>query len=208
MEALEKKQEFNPLVSDEMIARTVQSLEANGIHTLVCETGQEARDCILSMIPPGARVYNPPSRSADQIGLTEEIQTSASFQPVRALLRPLDRQTQQREIRQLIVSPDVVVGSVQAITAAGQVLVASATGSQLGSAAFGAGAVIWIAGTQKLVSTLEEGLRRIREYCYPLEDQRTRQAYGQPSAVNKILIVNGEQPGRITIILVKQNLGF
>ncbi len=59
-----------------------------------------------------------------------------------------------------------------------------------------------------LVRTLEDGLRRIREYSYPLEDRRTRQVYGQPSAINKILMVNAELPGRISIVLVRQNLGF
>lgn len=69
--------------------------------------------------------------------------------------------------------------------------------------------MIWVVGTQKLVPTLADGLRRIQEYSYPLEDVRTRQVYGQPSAINKLLIVNGEMlPGRITIVLVKQNLGF
>ncbi len=208
MATLEPNPKFTQPASQEQIDKTVQSLEANGIHTLIFETGQQARECILSMIPSGARVYNSPSRTADQIGLTAEIQSSTRFQPVRALLHDLDRATQQPEIRRLTASPDVVVGSVQAITAAGQVLVASATGSQLSSAASGAGRVIWVAGTQKLVADLEEGLRRIREYSYPLEDQRTRQAYGQPSAINKILIVNAEQPGRITLVLVKQNLGF
>jgi len=55
---------------------------------------------------------------------------------------------------------------------------------------------------------LEEGFRRIREYSYPLEDVRARQVYGIPSAINKILMVNGEIPGQITIVLVKENLGF
>ncbi len=87
-------------------------------------------------------------------------------------------------------------------------MLASALGTQLSAAAFGAGTVIWVVGTQKLVRTLDEGLRRIREYSYPLEDARTRGAYGQPSAVNKILIVNGELHGRIKVVLVKQKLGF
>jgi hypothetical protein len=106
-------------------------------------------------------------------------------------------------------SPDVLVGSVHAITEQGEVLIASAVGSQLGPAASGAGAVIWVVGTQKLVRTLEDGFRRIREHSLPLESERTQQAYGQASAINKLLIVNGEMyPGRITIVLVKQQLGF
>jgi L-lactate utilization protein LutC len=124
------------------------------------------------------------------------------------LVRALDRATQQPEIRRLCASPDVLVGSVHAITEHGQVLIASAAGNQLAAAAFGASQVIWVAGAQKIVGSLEDGLRRLREYCQPLEDVRTRTVYGQPSALNKILIVNGELPGRITIVLVRQSLGF
>ena len=154
-------------------------------------------------------VYNSPSRTLELIGLAADIEHATRFQPVRARLRSLERATQQREIRRLTASPDVLVGSVQAITEQGQVLLASAIGSQLSSAAYGAGSVIWVVGTHKLVLTLDEGFRRIREYSYPLEDVRTHQVYGQPSAINKLLIVNGEVlPGRITIVLVKQNLGF
>ena len=200
--------EFNHLASDEQVANTAHSLEANGLHTLIADNGDQARTHVLEMIPPGAQVYNPPSRTLEQIGIAADIETSTRFQPLRARIRSLDRATQQREIRQLTGSPDVVVGSVHAITEQGQVLIASASGSQLGAAVFGAGTVIWVAGTQKLVHTLEEGFRRIQEYSYPLEDERTRQVYGQPSAINKILIINGERPGRITVVLVKENLGF
>ncbi len=208
MNTLAPIQEFSLLASDEQVEKTARALEANGIRTLIFETGEEAREAVLSLIPAGAQVYNPPSRTIEQIGLTGDIETSTWFYPVRARLRTLDRVTQQREVRALVSTPDIVIGSVHAITERGEVLVASATGSQLGSAAAGAGAVIWVAGTQKLVTTLEEGFRRIHEYSHPLEDQRTRQVYGTPSAINKVLIVNGEQPGRITMILVKQNLGF
>jgi hypothetical protein len=208
MTTLVPNQEFNRLASDDQIEKTVQALQANGIRAVVVETGEEARACVLSMIPSGMEVYNPPSRTLDQIGLTVDIESSTIFRPVRSRLRALDRTTQRNEIRRLTTSPDVVVGSVQAITEQGEVLVASATGGQLSPAAAGAGTVIWIVGAQKIVHTLDEGFRRIREYSYPLEDVRTRQMYGQPSAINKILIVNGELPGRITIVLVKQSLGF
>jgi hypothetical protein len=121
----------------------------------------------------------------------------------------MDRATQRREIRVMAASPDVLVGSVQAITEQGQVLLASATGSQLGPAASGAGVVIWVVGTQKLVGTLDDGFRRIQEYCLPLEDERTQQAYGQATALNKLLIVQGEAiADRIRIVLVKQRLGY
>lgn len=201
--------EFTQLASEEQIARTVQALQAHGIRAVVFESGEEARRYVLDQIPDGAQVYNSPSRTLESIGLAEEIEHPTRFQSVRAQLHALDRVTQRNEMRRLGVSPDVLVGSVQAITEQGEVLLASATGSQLGPAASGAGAVIWVVSTQKLVRSLEDGLRRIRERCLPLESERTQQAYGQASAINKLLIINGEvYPGRITIVLVKQQLGF
>jgi len=207
-ETLEINQEFSHIASNDQIARTVRALETNGIHTIVVETGEEAREYVMSLIPVGVQVYNPPSRTVDQLGLRAAIESSLNFQSLHSRLHSLDRVTQRAEIRKLISSPDVVIGSVHAITEMGEVLIASASGSQLSSIASGADKVIWVVGTQKLVPTLEEGFRRIREYSYPLENHRAQQVYGRPSAINKILIVNGELPGRITMILVKQNLGF
>jgi len=208
LETLELNQEFNRLASNEQIARTVRALEANGMHVIVVETGEQAREYVMSLLPAGAQIYNPPSRTVDQISLRAAIESSTNFQSLHARLRSLDRVTQRAEMRKLISSPEVVIGSVHAITEMGEVLIASASGSQLSSTASGAEKVIWVVGIQKLVATLDEGFRRIREYSYPLENIRAQQVYGRPSAINKILIVRGELPGRITIILVKQNLGF
>lgn len=207
-ETLVNVQEFTSLASDVQVENTARLLEAHGIHTSVVETGEEARELVLSLIPRGAQVYNPPSRTIEQIGLTKDILDTTRFQPVRLRLQSLDRSTQRDEIRRLVTTPEVVVGSVHAITEKGEVMLASASGSQLSSAAAGAGKVIWVAGTQKLVKDLDEGFRRIREYCLLLEDERTHQAYGTASAINKLLIVNAEVPGRISLVLVKQKLGF
>jgi len=208
MPAVTPVQEFRQIASDEQLTRTVEALEAHGIHAEVVATGAEAKERALELIPDGARVFNSVSRTLEAIGLEAEVLAASRFQPVRERLRALDPEARKSQARLLMAGPDVLVGSVQAVTEHGQVLVASATGSQLAPAAFGAARIIWIVGTQKLVRTVEEGLRRIEEHCLPLEDQRTRQVYGQGSAINKLLIVNGEHlPGRITMLLVRQPLG-
>jgi len=120
----------------------------------------------------------------------------------------LDRKTQAKEIRKLRSSPDYIVGSVHAITESGQVLTASGGGSQLAPYACGAAKVIWVVGAQKIVSDLDEGFRRIEEYSYPLDDARMYEAHNAHSSVNKTLIVHREAPGRITVVLVKEELGF
>src|SRR5207302_11227692 len=73
----------------------------------------------------------------------------------------------------------------------------------------GAGRVILVVGTQKIVPELEEGLLRISEYASRLEDARAQAAYGVRSAVNKLLIINRElTPARLTVVLVDEVLGF
>jgi hypothetical protein len=121
----------------------------------------------------------------------------------------MDRATQGDEIRRLTASPDVMLGSVHAVTETGSLLTASMSGSQLGPYASGAGRVVLVVGTQKIVADVEEGLRRIDEYTLPLEDARAQAAYGVHSAVNKVLIINGEiAPGRITVVFVDEVIGF
>jgi hypothetical protein len=66
-----------------------------------------------------------------------------------------------------------------------------------------------VIGGQKIVADLETGIRRIFEYSFPLEDLRAREAYGVPSGVNNILIINHTVAAdRIAVILVHEALGF
>lgn len=200
--------EFAQLASEEQIARATAALEANGFRVIVAENAGEARQAALDLLPEGAEVFNATSRTLESLGLAGEIERSGRYDAVRPKLYQMDRRTQACEMRKLGAAPDVVIGSVHAITEQGQVLIASGSGSQLPAYAHGAGQVIWVASTQKIVPTLDAGMRRLQEYSYPLEDVRARRVYGQPSALAKVLLINRERPGRITIILVKEPLGF
>jgi L-lactate utilization protein LutC len=154
-------------------------------------------------------VYHGASQTLEVSGITEEIEKSGRYEALRPRIWSMDRQTQADEIRRLSASPDVMLGSVHAVTETGALVAASMSGSQLGPYATGAGRVILVVGTQKIVSDLEEALRRIDEYAFPLEDARAQAAYGIHSAVSKVLIINREiTPGRITVVLVDEALGF
>jgi len=201
--------EFAKLASDERIRAAAAALERNGISCLLVESGEEARTAVRSMLPIGAEVFNNTSRTLEVIGVAEDVEGSGHYQALRPRLYQMDREMQGREMRQLAAAPDYVVGSVHAVTEDGSLLIASASGSQLGPLASGAGHVILVAGAQKIVPDLTTGLRRIHEYAFPLEDRRAREAYGVPSGVNNILVINRVvQPSRITTILVRESLGF
>jgi L-lactate utilization protein LutC len=197
------------LASEGQLDRAASRLREHGLEVLIVATAEEARREVLSRIPPGSEVLDATSRTLEEIGVAKALAEIPGITLVKPRLRQLDRKTQADEIRRLSQAPGVVVGSVHAITEDGQVLAASATGSQIGPYAYGAGRVIWVAGAQKIVPTLQDALDRIERYALPLEDARAHQAYGVGSSINRILIFRREhQPGRTTLILVKEKLGF
>jgi LUD domain len=184
-------------------------LKERGIHAVVVADRAEALRTVHSLVPDHSEVLVATSETMAQIGFTKEVEESGRYDSVRQRLLALDRKTQEREWRQMSQSPSFSVGSVHAVTEDGEILVASATGSQLGPYAFGAGKVVWVVGAQKVVPTLPDGLKRLREYSLPLEDARALQAYGRNSGLNKTLIISREAvPGRATVVLVEEVLGF
>ena len=202
-------QEFAKLASNEQIERAAKALEANGIHTVIAENGEEAKHIFFELIPEGSDVFLGASVTLETLGIQNEIDKSGRYDPIRPKMFAMNRETQGREIRKLGGAPDYAAGSVHAVTEDGHVLIASKTGSQLGPYASGAGKVIWVVGAQKIVKDFNEGLRRIQEYCYPLEDVHMHQLYNTGTDINKILVINREfKPNRITMIIVKEELGF
>ncbi|HEY4866692.1 MAG TPA: LUD domain-containing protein [Candidatus Dormibacteraeota bacterium] len=200
---------FGTVADDAQVRRTAAALEANGMSVLLAADAADARRIVLGLIPDGSHVYHGASQTLEVTGITDEIEKSGRYEPLRPRIWSMDRQTQADEIRRLSASPDVMLGSVHAVTETGALVAASMSGSQLGPYATGAGRVILVVGTQKIVSDLEEALRRIDEYAFPLEDARAQAAYGIHSAVSKVLIINREiTPGRITVVLVDEALGF
>ena len=193
----------------EALRRAGAALEANGITVLHATDAADARRIVLALIPEGSQVHHGASQSLELSGIADELEKSGRYEPLRPQIFSMDRATQGNEIRRISAAPDVMLGSVHALTATGALVTASMSGSQLGPYASGAGRVILVVGKQKLVSDIGEALDRIDEYAYPLEDARAQAAYGIRSAVNKVLIINREiTPGRITVVLVDEVLGF
>ena len=206
---MEINEKYGVVADQATIEKTIAALEENGIHALIVETGDEAKKQLFELLPKGAEVMNMTSTTLDSIGVSKEIMESGNYNAIRKELESLDRETQGLEMQKLGAAPEWVVGSVHAVTEDGKVLIASASGSQLPAYAGGSSHVIWIVGAQKLVKDFDDGIKRLYEYSLPLEDERARKVYGMGSGVNKILVVNKEfMQGRITMIIVKEKLGF
>ena len=200
---------FAKFATDEQIERTMKALEANGIHALIAENAEEAKRLFFELVPDGSEVFLGSSVTLEQLGIKDEIDASGRFDALRPKMFAMNRETQGREIRKLGGAPDYAAGSVHAVTEDGHVLIASNTGSQLGSYATSAGKVIWVVGSQKIVKDMNAGFRRLEEYVLPLEEAHMQELYHVGTNISKVLIVNREiRPNRITMIIVKEELGF
>ena len=200
---------YSQIPSDESIEKTAAALREHGLEVFVAGSGAEAKLKALEIIPGGAEVMTNTSQTAETIGLYKEINESGKYNSIGKQLMAMDRKTDGEKMRKLGASPDWTLGSVHAVTEDGRVLVASATGSQLPGYINGANHVLWVVGAQKIVPNFEEGMKRIYDYVLPLENARAMKAYGAGSSVNKMIVLNKEAgKGRITMILVKEALGF
>jgi LUD domain len=193
----------------ERLERTAAALTAHGFTVELLDDAAAARARIEDLIPAGASVFTGASETLRRSGIEEDINASGRYDAIRPRVLAMDRATEGDEIRRLSASPDIEVGSVAAVTETGSLVIASASGSQLPGYAGGAARAIWIVGAQKVVPDLSTALRRVEEHCLPREDARARVAYGFPSAVNRLLILNAEfLPGRGTVLLLREAIGF
>jgi hypothetical protein len=204
-----KEPRWAAVASEAEIQSTVGALRQHGFDVQVVDDEAAARKAVFALIPEGSEVHQGSSTTLDQIGVTAEVNSSGRYSAVRPRIFSMDRATQADEIRKLMSAPEYMLGSVHAVTQTGSLVTASMSGSQLGPYASGAGKVILVAGTNKIVSDLDEAFRRVEEHSLPLEDARAREAYGFGSSINKLLVMNTEiTPGRTTVILVRESLGF
>jgi hypothetical protein len=185
------------------------ALRAHGFTVEILDDATATRARVKELIPEGASVFTGASETLRLSGIDEDINASGRYEAVKPRVLAMDRATGADDIRRLLASPDVVVGSVAALTETGSLVVASGSGSQLPSYAGGAAHAIWVVGAQKVVPDLSTALRRVEEHCLPLESERAMRVYGWPSAVSRLLILNAEpHPGRGTVLLLREAIGF
>jgi L-lactate utilization protein LutC len=200
---------FTDPVPVERLERAAAALRAKNFAVEILDDAACARARVKDLIPEGATVFTGASETLRLSGIDEDINNSGRYDSLRSRSRTMDRATQMDEIRQALASPDVIVGSVAAITETGSLVVASASGSQLTGYAGGSARVIWVVGAQKVVPDLSTALRRVEDHCLPLENDRAMKAYGRPSAINRVLILNAEpHHGRGTVLLLREAIGF
>ena len=199
---------FTALPDDQTLTATIVALEEHGFSVEVVDDLDAARKAVLARIPEGSSVMTNTSVTLQETGIAAAINDGGPYESMRNKMMALDFATQAQDMKAIAGQPDFALGSVHAVTHGGALFIASASGSQLASYAWGADNVIFVVGAQKLVPTVEAAHERIYQHSLKLEDARAYAAYGQNSAVGKILEIHQELPGRIQVVLIRQSVGF
>jgi len=203
------QQDFESPASEAMLQKVADRIRERNIEVLIVNNGEEARKIVLERLPKGAEVHSGKSKTLQDSGIFDAIQDPDQFNALRHQMLKMDRKTQGKEIRKLIAAPDFMLGSVNAITEAGILVAASATGSQIGPYVNTAGKVILVVGSQKIVPDLETAFRRIREHVLPWEDAQVRKVANMGTFIGKTLIIEREWiKERMTVILVREPIGI
>jgi len=199
---------YTTAASEQTLQNVAKALSERNMTPLVVDTPADARRAVLEMIPDGAEVHSGKSKTLEDAGIFSEFQNSGRYDFLRTRMFAMDRATQGRQIRKLIAAPDYMVNSAQAITEDGVIAVASASASQIGPLASGAGRVIYVVGSQKIVPDVATAYARIVEHVLPYEDARVLEAMGVHTILARVLLVEREwQADRTTVVLVREPVG-
>src|ERR1022692_1006512 len=109
------------------LERAAAALTAHGFTVEILADAAAARTRINDLIPEGASVFTGASETLRLSGIDEDINTSGRYQAIKPRVLAMDRVTAADDIRRLLASPDVIMGSVAALTETGSLVVASAS---------------------------------------------------------------------------------
>jgi L-lactate utilization protein LutB len=201
---------WNRTPAEEVVAETTAAVGKRGIRVIRARDRQEALDTLTRLIPRGSEVMNGSSTTLIEIGYEALLSSGkAGWTDLHDRITAENDEKKRAELRRRSVTAEYFVSGANAISRTGEIVACDTSGSRVGAWPFGAGHLIIVCGINKIVPTLEDALRRIREYAYPLENARAKKAYGIPSQIGKcVILANEKVEGRVTLILISESLGY
>lgn len=183
-----------------------------------CESVEEARAFALSLVPNGASASFGGSATLSETGILEALRNREDI-----TLFDRDAANGPEEVKKIMhdaLSCDYYFMSSNAITANGELVNIDGNGNRVAALIYGPENVIIIAGMNKIVKDVEEGLSRTRNVASP--QNCIRLGKNNPCAINgvcgncladticdQIVITRASRiPQRIKVILVGEELGF
>lgn len=202
------------LIAKEM----VEILNRKGYVSYYAEDKEEAREKILSLIPEGSSIAVGGSETLVSMNIIDEFRS----EKYRFFDRYKDLPYEEiYEIYRQSLLSDYLVSSTNAITRNGQLVNTDSSGNRVAAMIIGPKKVIIVAGANKIVDNLEDAFKRIKDIA-PMNATRVHhdapcvntgrcmncEVKGSVCNYTGIIENGRKEPGRITVILVAEELGF
>ena len=204
------KKQYIKIPDKEELQEAVEAIKSRGINVIVVDNKEQALEKIIELIPKGMEVSNGSSTTLNEIGFIDYLKSKKhGWRNLHEEILKEKDIAKQMDLRRKSITAEYFLGSVNAIAKSGELVACDASGSRVTAYPFAAKNLILVAGIQKITKNLDEAIKRIREHVYPLENKRAQEAYGVSSTIGKWIIIEREIiPNRITLILIKEKLGF
>jgi hypothetical protein len=208
--SLKNAPEWTKIPSPAILDKTVEALRKRGFSVAVLENKIQALQKLKDLLPAGGEVMTGSSTTLYQIGFMDYyLGGKNSWHCLGPEIFNEKDLGKQSTLRRKADAAEIFLGSVNALAETGELVACDRSGSRVSAYPFAAKKVILVVGIQKITPNLQEAMRRVREYVYFLEDERAKKAYGVGTAFGKWIIIENEfQKDRITVLLVKEPLGF
>jgi L-lactate utilization protein LutB len=202
---------WNVMAFDREVKETADAISKRGIKVIIIDSSEEALAMLKEMIPAGAEVMNGSSTTLREIGYDDYLNGGThGWKNMHETVKNEPDAAKRNDLRRKTVTAEYFLSSVNAIAKTGELVGCDASGSRVGAWPCAAKNIVLVAGTNKIVDTLDDAMKRVKEYVYPMENVRAKKVYGGTgTTMGKMAIIMNEiVPGRTTLILVKENLGY
>ncbi|MCZ7373094.1 MAG: lactate utilization protein [Candidatus Methanoperedens sp.] len=202
---------YDALASKDAVKKVMEAVKPRGINPEFVNTKEDALRRLKELIPSDAEINMGLSITLKEIGFIDLLKSGKHpWKNWKDIILAEKDEEKQMELRRRSVLSEYFLGSVHAIAETGEIVIASGSGSQLPAYIYTSNNVIWIAGIQKIVPTIDDAIKRVREYSLPREDARMKKEGYPGSTIGKLLIFEREidPDRRLTLILVNEKLGF
>ncbi len=202
--------------------KIVDILNTHKFDARYAETVDEAKEIMRSLIPDGAKIAVGGSVTLNETGVMNEIVRDPKYNFIDRF--NAESFEHMLDLYREGLTSDVFISSVNAVTEDGELVLMDATGNRVSSVIFGPKKVIILVGVNKVCKDLTEAMKRVKEIA-PLNARRIQHT-GIPCyddgickkelctmhnrVCNAIGIIDGcyYEPGRISVIVVPETLGF
>ena len=149
----------------QVINKTIENLKRNNMLPFYCETKEEAKDIVLSLLKEGDTVSHGGSVTLKEIGIISELK-SGKYNYLDRGAEGLTRE-QVEEIYRKCYFADAYLSSSNAVTENGELYNVDGNSNRVSAILYGPKSVIMVCGYNKIVKNLEEAAKRVKEIAAP-----------------------------------------